>query len=87
MSQERPVILEDLWSAVELAEAFGVSANTVRKWCSSEALPNVRIGKGRWVFAEDLRRFLLDRREHARQDASNNTQVAAGGDAVQSGGR
>ena len=42
------------YTAEEVADKFGMHTQTVRRWIHTNKLPAVKLGKGFWIYDEDV---------------------------------
>ena len=46
------------YTAEEVADKFGMNTQTVRRWIHSDKLPAVKLGKGFWIYDEDVKKLM-----------------------------
>ena len=46
------------YTAEEVADKFGMHTQTVRRWIHTNKLPAVKLGKGFWIYDEDVKELL-----------------------------
>ena len=65
------------YTAEEVADKFGMHTQTVRRWIHTNKLPAVKLGKGFWIYDEDVKELLsTEKIELSATDKENEFKSA-----------
>ena len=65
------------YTAEEVADKFGMNTQTVRRWIHSDKLPAVKLGKGFWIYDEDVKKLMSTEKANLTKTDKDNDLKSA----------
>lgn len=65
------------YTAEEVADKFGMNTQTVRRWIHSDKLPAVKLGKGFWIYDEDVKKLMSTEKANLTKTDNDNDLKSA----------
>lgn len=65
------------YTAEEVADKFGMHTQTVRRWIHTNKLPAVKLGKGFWIYDEDVKELLSTEKIELSETDKENKFMSA----------